>query len=217
MALKSPYDPKDQIYEHLVQSSDLAIPPKELPVMYILSSLPVRHQGQRETCAAFTGALIAEYHFPSIGQLSPEFIYYHHTTPCGMYGRNVFQIQKKGIPTEDKFSYGTTKHPSDEVYQSAQGRRLSSFSRIHTIYGAKDPLIENGLVFIALPLYNSGPTFRKNNSDLPHDFHAVSIEGYDSNSFFFRNSWGPDWGNNGCSYLQFIDWSRVVEAWVGVS
>jgi len=48
-------------------------------------------------------------------------------------------------------------------------------------------------------------------------FHAVSIECYDSNGFFFRNSWGPDWGNNGCGYLPFIDWSRVVEAWVGVS
>jgi len=43
-------------------------------------------------------------------------------------------------------------------------------------------------------------------------FHAVSIEGYDSNGFFFRNSWGTDWGKNGCGYLPFIDWSRVVEA-----
>jgi len=104
----------------------------------------------------------------------------------------VSNTTKKGISTEDKFSYGTTKRPSDEVYQSAQGRRLSSFSRIHTIDRAKHALIENGLVFIALPLYNSGPTFWKSNSNLPHDFHAVSIEGYDSNGFFFRNSWGPD-------------------------
>jgi len=120
MALKSPYDPEDQIYEHLVQSLDSAIPPEELPAMYLLPSLPVRHQGERETGVAFTGASIAEYHFPSIGRLSPEFIYYHQATPRGMYGRNVDQIlQKKGIPTEDEFSYGTTKHPSDEVYQSA--------------------------------------------------------------------------------------------------
>jgi len=62
MALKSPYDPDDQIYEHLVQSSDLAIPPEELPVMYLLPSLTVRHQGL-ETCVAFTEASIAEYHF----------------------------------------------------------------------------------------------------------------------------------------------------------
>jgi len=78
MALKSPYDPNDQIYEHLVQSLDLAIQPEELPAMYLLPSLPVRHQGQRETCAAFTGALIAEYHFPNPSdRLSPKFIYYH--------------------------------------------------------------------------------------------------------------------------------------------
>jgi len=76
MALKSPYDPDDQIYEHLVQSSDLAIPPKELPAMYLLPSLPIRHQGLREACTAFTGASIAEYHFLSTGQLSPKFIYY---------------------------------------------------------------------------------------------------------------------------------------------
>jgi len=112
MALKSPYNPKDQIYEHLVQSSDSAILPKELPAMYLLPRLPVRHQGQRETCMAFTGALIAEYHFPSIDQLSPEFIYYHHATPHGMYGRNVFQIlQKKGYPQRTSSAMGLPNVP----------------------------------------------------------------------------------------------------------
>jgi len=57
-----------------------------------------------------------------------------YQTSCGMYGRNVFQIlKKKGVPTEDNFSYGTNGRPSDEVYQSTQSRRLSSFSRIYTI------------------------------------------------------------------------------------
>jgi len=53
-----------------------------------------------------------------------------------------------------------------------------------------------------------GPAFWKSNggdSDQAHDFHAVSIEGYDTNRFFFRNSWGSDWGNNGCGYLPFSD------------
>jgi len=103
MVLKSPYNPDEQIYEHLVQSSDSAILPEDLPAMYILPcpfGTPVRHQSLRETCPAFTGASIAEYHFLSTGQLLPEFIYYHQATPHGMYGRNGFQIlQKKGIPT----------------------------------------------------------------------------------------------------------------------
>jgi len=135
-----------------------------------------------------------------------------------MYGRKVFQIlQKKGIPTEDKFNYGTNEHPNAEIYQSAHSRRLLSFSWIHTIDGVKHTLVENGPVFIALPLYNSSPTFWKSGNDQAHDFHVASIEGYNTNGFFFRNSWGLDWGNNGCGYLPFIDWSRVVEAWVGVS
>jgi len=66
--------------------------------------------------------------------------------------------------TKDEFNYGTNECPSDEVYQLAQGRRLSSFSRIYIIDGGKHVLIENGPVFIALPLYNSGPTFWKSNS-----------------------------------------------------
>jgi hypothetical protein len=75
-----------------------------------------------------------------------------------MYGRKVFQIlQKRGIATEAEFNYGTNEHPSAEVYQLAQGRRLSGCSRTHTIDGAKHALVENGPVFIALPLYNSSP------------------------------------------------------------
>jgi len=113
MVLKSPYNPDDQIYEHLVQSSDSAIPPKELPVMYILPSLPVRNQGQSETCTAFTGASIAEYHFPSpSGQLLPKFIYYHQATTCRMYGRNVFQIlQKKEYQQRTSSAMGLTNVP----------------------------------------------------------------------------------------------------------
>jgi len=63
MVLKSPYYLDDQIYEQLVQCSDLAILPEELPAMYILPcplsaglGTLVRHQGLRETWVAFTGA-----------------------------------------------------------------------------------------------------------------------------------------------------------------
>jgi len=45
----------------------------------------------------------------------------------------------------------------------------------------------------------------------------ISMQGYDTNGFFFRNSWGSNWGNNGCGYLPFSDWNRVVKAWVGLS
>jgi len=97
--------------------------------------------------------------------------------------------------------------------------RLSGISRIHTINGVKHALVENSPVFIALTLYNNSPAFWKSNisnSDQACDFHVVAIEDYDTNGFFFRNSWGPDWGKNGCGYMPFSDWNRVVEAWVGL-
>jgi len=152
-------------------------------------------------------------------RLSPEFIYYHQATPRGMYGQNVFQIlQKRGVATEEEFRYGMEEHPSDEVYKSAHSRRLSGFSRIHTIDWVKHALVENGPVFIALPLYNNGPAFWKSDqANQPHEFHAVAIEGYDTNGFFFRNSWGLEWGNNGCGYLPFSDWNIVIKAWTRLS
>jgi len=81
LALKSPYNPDDQIYEHLAQCSESSI-----PAMYILLSLLVRHQGLRERPALPS---LGEVLYPLDGRLSPEFIYYHCSTPCGIYGRNV--------------------------------------------------------------------------------------------------------------------------------
>jgi len=104
------------------------------------------------------------------------------------------RLQKRGIPTKSEFRYGAEEYPSaEDIYQSARGRRLSGFSRIHTIDGVKHALVENGPVFIALPLYNNGPAFWKSDkADQAHKFHAVAVEGYDTNGFFFRNSWGPE-------------------------
>jgi len=134
-----------------------------------------------------------------------------------MYGRNVFQIlQKKGYPQRTSSAMGLPNVPVMKSISWPKGGGCQAFLG-YTIDRVKHTWIENGLVFIALPLSNSGPTFWKSNNDLAHDFHAVAIEGYNSNGFFFRNSWGTDWGNNGCGYLPFVDWSRVVEAWVGVS
>jgi len=64
--------------------------------MYILPSLPVRHQGLRDTCTAFTGASIAEYNYPLDGRLSPEFIYYqHHNTMLHEWQELIPDISKK--------------------------------------------------------------------------------------------------------------------------
>jgi len=78
--------------------------------------------------------------------------------------------------------------------------------------------VENGPVFRALPLFNTSPAFWKSNgpdSDQACDFHVAAIEDYDTNGFF-RNSWGLDWGNNGCGYLPFNNWNVGVQSWLSL-
>jgi len=138
MALKSPDDPDDQIYEHLVQSSDSAIPPKELPSMYILTAGPegdlrCLHRG-------LNSRVPLPLQWQSVTQV-------HLLPPCNtpwhVWQEHIPDTTKKGIATEAKFNYGTEEHPNADVYHLAHGRRLEGFSRIQTIDGAKHALVEN--------------------------------------------------------------------------
>jgi len=68
MALKSQYNPDDQIYEHIVQSSDSSILPEELSSMYIL---PVcTHHQWGKACA---GGEQPSVHSPASIQQRPAF------------------------------------------------------------------------------------------------------------------------------------------------
>jgi len=112
MALKSPYNPDDQIYEHLVQSSDLAIQSSQ-SYIYALSfwdssqtSGPEGDLGSLHW--GLNGRVPLPIHWPTIA----EFIYYHQAAPCGMYGRNVFQIlQKKEYPPRTSSAMGSMSIP----------------------------------------------------------------------------------------------------------
>jgi len=137
-----------------------------------------------------------------------------------MYGRKVFQIlqKKKAYPPRPSSTIEPMSIPvlRSISWPEAGGCQASPGSM---------PLMEKSMHWwrtaqCSLPcLYTTnGPALWKSNSsnsDQACGFHAVPIEGYDTNGFFFRNSWGQDWGNNGCGYLPFSGWNRVVEAWVG--
>jgi len=102
--------------------------------------------------------------------------------------------KKKVYPPTMSSAMGPMSIP---VLRSISQPEAGGFSRIHTIEGVKHALVENSPVFIALPLYNNSPAFWKSNSsdsDQAHDFHAFSIEGYDTNGFFFRNPGGQTGG-----------------------
>jgi len=64
---------KNLVYEQLVHSGSGSF--IALPDAFLLPvALPICNQGKRTTCAAFSGAAIAEYHSGGHHYLSPKFI-----------------------------------------------------------------------------------------------------------------------------------------------
>ncbi|MCL1633351.1 C1 family peptidase [Luteimonas sp. SX5] len=46
-------------------------------------------------------------------------------------------------------------------------------------------------------------------------YHAFAIVGYDSDGFWFQNSWGRDWGRGGFGHVSYDEWlQRGTDVWV---
>ena len=60
------------------------------------------------------------------------------------------------------------------------------------------------------------PVDRSNPFIAPWGGHAFTIVGYDSEGFWFQNSWGNEWGKGGFGRLAYDDWLGYgMDAWVG--
>ncbi len=226
----SPEDHRDWIFEHLAKEPSGGYF-AEFPPAYSLRrySLPPRNQGDRGTCAAFTGAEIKEIldnkrkgKSESDGDsLSPEFIYRHRDNKhsSGMYGRNVFRIlQKIGTVPESHYPYKTHSEEDDnipaELYKLAARYRITSYARVETVDGVKKALLEVGPCYLLLPLYSTRPEFWRRQGNERGAAHSVAVIGYDEGGFTIKNSWGSNWNGDGCIHFPFSDWSLRLECWV---
>jgi len=230
MALKSPDDPRDLIYEALAQERK-----GKMPVVIDLRcyAFDPLDQGRRGTCAPISGAAIREIRrsmnlgkWTDDDRLSPEFIYFHREYPAarGMHGRDVFRIlHERGIPPESFHPYGRESKPGRKAYKEAKKNRIGGYAKVTTPDGLKQALYHYGACYMSLPCYNDSAEFwrRKNGLSLPRSHkgqrgvgHAVVVVGYNKYGFILRNSWGDNWNGDGHTILPYKDWSRVWECWV---
>lgn len=220
MALLSPNDPDDLIYE------DLASAPRgfylaQLPKEYSLrnSSLIPRNQGERPTCVAHAVAVLYQVYSNSKLEYSPEWVYQHrmNRNSSGMYAKDALKIiQNTGIVLEDDYPYNTETIPEIRLYDVAQHNRITSFSKVSTPDGVKRALLETATPLVALIKHYAGiskfwkkPSLFKN----PHSFHAVLITGYNHDGLEIMNSWGEDWEQQGFSTIPWKYWKRIKEIW----
>lgn len=223
MSLISPESNQDFIFEHLAHSP--GAPNRALPLMLLLETeQPVRDQGNRGTCAAHVGAEIIGFTRKHRRPMSAEFIYHHRSNApaSGMHGRDVFNILKKlGDVPESEFPYNNNNMPTANNYQEAQLNRIESYSRVRTLEGLKSALYNVGPCYMLLLAYTGEPefwrdpsTFDEGNENIITPIaHAVTVIGYNMNSFILKNSWSNTWNQNGHVNFPFSDFGLVLEIW----
>lgn len=195
--------------------------------------MPIRNQGNQNSCWAFVLATVKEiqekmdqgFH----GYYSPQFIYNQRNyfnddyvpeddpdEDYGMYSWDALDILKRaGICKEEDYPYMNIQKTGQiplAIKKKAYENRIEDYFQIDTLQGVKDCLLYHGPVAITVRGYNFGPfMWRKQSRNDKIIFrHAMVLVGYDDKyrSFIVRNSWGTDWAWNGYSYLPYDEFNE---------
>lgn len=227
MALPSPRDARDWVLENLGASRTTGNP---LPEEYIMDYVDdAFDQGDKYTCGACVGALLAEINIIKQSpesyvniphpRLSSDFIYYHRLNKPsnGMFGRDVFSIMKHvGVATEKL--YRSFNISPRKAYKDATARKITGYVTLTTSDALQRALCDIGPAYILLPYYSRSTRFwmKTHASNYRHGYHAVAVIGYNRDGFIIMNSWGNDWGINGRALLGYEFWHLVQEVWVPI-
>lgn len=227
-AIQSPSDPRDYIYKTLRRPVGL---PNKFSRRQLFGS--VRNQGQYGSCVGFGAGGVKDgqegVNYPGGGvTISPLFIY----TCCkqmdgiptveGTYPRVAMEVlHKLGACKEQTFPYSKMSWPMMTAIppganEEAKTFKIGAYARVQTVAEVKQALVEDGPVLGAV-LVCSNFMFPEPGGliGIPegtvYGGHAVCVVGYDDTKtwrghagfFEVRNSWGPDWGDEGYCWIPY--------------
>lgn len=180
------------------------LPKVSLPSAYRLTNLPpVIDQGNKPICVSACLSNMIRwnnklYHVDT--KFSDSLIY----EQCS-YSSNLGMSPKDALETV----------LSDKV-ANLIGHKYKLYAKVTSSEMAKQAILQNGPILVALPVCNETSTFWIGNTAL--GYHAALLVGYNINNFTLMNSWGISFGNNG-----FVDFpvngfdEFVLEAWTLIS
>lgn len=145
---------------------------------------------------------------------SPSFIYRFRKNYAneGMYIRDGMRILRDvGCCSEDNFPYKDSdiepRLLGREAQLEATRFRIDGFAFVKTIQGVKRALLAYGPVLLSVPVYNYGSRMwvphKENARCLGHQ--ALLLIGYSHEGFIVQNSWGKEWGDEGCTIFPYCD------------
>jgi C1A family cysteine protease len=183
--------------------------------------LPIRNQGNVNSCVAFSSSCMKEFEAQTTSYLSPSFIYHLRDKPAEndcMTIKNAMDILTNyGVCYEDTYSYQTVRSNAvipKNAYNEATSFTIYSYALINTMTELKDALQNYGPCLIAFPVYNfSNQIWVKNEGDVMKGGHCMTVVGFDENSFIIRNTWGTDWADHGYTNYPYSQWGSHWEIW----
>lgn len=213
-AIKNPKDLRDI---KLTQVQE----PVSIPLSYKtdISFIPVLNQKGLGACVGHAHALIHIYNEYKenkvIKNLSPRYIYALAKKLDGLAGEGTYpriacKIEQNGCATENTVPNNTDLLHADyiniietlEIKVDALPYRIKGYVDVTNDKELlKQAIYQNGLVAITISVGNFNNPIKKGAIGL----HRVVAYGYDGDRFFFRNSWGNQWGDNGNGYFDWND------------
>jgi C1A family cysteine protease len=205
---------------------------------------PIRDQGQRGTCVAFSVTAAHEVALldktGNLEDLSEETLYWHckqndgDNDPGTSFDSAALALSQSGQPTEDKWPYDGFRDDTAANYlppQAALDPNVCHKAQMKqvapTIGEIRRLLEESHPVALGIPINDTFLLAPSGRIPLPApndnftDGHAILIVGYDDGNapdegvFLFRNSWGDGWGEQGYGYLPYAYVQQYgIDAWI---
>lgn len=196
----------------------------ELPNEYSLGAYSIKDQGVVNSCVAHALSSMLErtgYTFSTgwIYGYRPEDYYQGE----GMYPREALKtLLKVGAVKNEDFNYNIEMQEAKELVDknidkltAVAAPYITAYARLNTENEIKSWIyVHNTAVPIAIATEDL--QIDKRNiiqipSEYPNSGHALLIIGWNETGFIIQNSWGKDWGDNGCAILPYE--YEIREAW----
>ena len=225
-------DFRDRLYE-----PGLHEVPREMPLSrWQKHKVPVLNQGEDGACVGFSLATVANFLLRNRSartSVSPRMMYEmakdYDEWPGDDYSGSSCKGGVKGWQRHGVCVFGLWPHDpkvkggelTEERAADAAMRPLGSYYRVnpHDLRHVHAALAEVGVLYASGDVHEGWWEPDEKgviaHSDVKAGGHAFAIVGYDAYGFWIQNSWGPEWGINGCARLPYASWIRDgYDVWV---
>ena len=209
-----------------------ATPKMEFPERFELDIMPIKDQGNVGRCVATALSSIIEfYDYNQNGidvEMSPGYIYGNrgnsdHKGP-GMIMRDALDVVSKyGDVHSYEFPYDVEapeiidhyEQNAERLYEVGYPHRISEYCRVNTVAAAKFALMSGIPLLMAMEWYEDMCV--NHDGVLTTEYvgyaggHCMYIYGWNEHGWLVANSWGSEWGVNGCFTLPYH--MGMAECW----